>query len=162
VKSTSRGLTPPSAGFFSHVQASVGALSAVLNGHMYGSKDLLEGLAPQEHSSPLTEAFSVAARSQVQAPAGRARHEQRAPEIWFSVSARPQVQFRADCWPQEHLAWVALGVSVRCSAQTIEWLKVRGEERRGEENVPQTQPWAFFPQQVDGTTILTDEGLEKV
>jgi hypothetical protein len=49
-----------------------------------------------------------------------------------------------------------------CSNDRVAESSRRGEERRGEENVPQTQPWAFFPQQVDGTTILTDEGLEKV
>lgn len=39
--------------------------------------------------------------------AGHVRHEQRGPEVAFSVEALVQLQFRADCWPQEHLAWAA-------------------------------------------------------
>jgi len=106
VKSISFGFTPPSAAF-SQVQASAGR-------------------APQEQSEPLGVEFSVVARSQVQAPAGRARHEQRGPSTLFSEAALPQVQLRADCSPQEHLAWAA-----------------------------QTQPSPLLPQQVVGVTILT-------
>lgn len=36
-----------------------------------------------------------------------ARHEHRAPETVFSVWAFEQSHFRADCLPQEHLAWEA-------------------------------------------------------
>lgn len=35
------------------------------------------------------------------------RHEQRGPEVAFSVEALLQLQWRALCWPQEHLAWAA-------------------------------------------------------
>lgn len=52
--------------------------------------------------------FSVAARSQVHSPAGRARHEQRGPETKFSVAAFSQVQWRADCLPHEHVACFAV------------------------------------------------------
>lgn len=31
-------------------------------------------------------------------------HEQRAPEVLFSVEDFSQVHWRAGCWPQEHLA----------------------------------------------------------
>jgi len=62
------------------------------------------GLAPQEHNEPEGVEFSVLARSQVQDPAGRARHEHRGPVTVFSVSALPQEQFRADFSPQEHFA----------------------------------------------------------
>jgi len=110
VKSISLGLIPPSVAF-SQVQASA-------------------GLAPQEQRDPAGVEFSVAARSQVHAPAGRARHEQRGPSTAFSVAAFPQVQWRADFSPQEHLAWVA-----------------------------QTHPSPLFPQQVLGVTILIDFGL---
>lgn len=49
----------------------------------------------------------AALRSQVQAPAGRAPHWQRSPDTAFSVAAFSQVQLRADCLPQEHLACLA-------------------------------------------------------
>lgn len=51
--------------------------------------------------------FSVLARSQVHWPAGRARHEQRAPWTVFSVPAFSQVQWRALCLPQEQVACLA-------------------------------------------------------
>lgn len=35
------------------------------------------------------------------------RHEQRGPEVAFSEEALLQLQWRALCWPQEHLAWAA-------------------------------------------------------
>ena len=100
------------------------------------------GRDPQEQVAPVTLAFSLAARSQVQPPAGRApvrhdvslpsiktnrqqlsespsrknrlskvkvgmdnsRQEQRAPATAFSVLALSQLQLRALCLPQEHLA----------------------------------------------------------
>lgn len=86
-------------------------------------------LFPHEHVDPAGAAFSAAARSQVQAPAGRARHEQRAPAMAFSLGAWAQLQFRAVCLPQLHLAWVAQ-------------MQVEGER----------------PQQVVGTVIFGGSG----
>lgn len=88
MKSVSVGRSPPSVAF-SQVQASA-------------------GLAAQAQRAPDGVSFSVEERSQLQAPAGRARHEQRGPVTAFSLEALPQVQLRADCSPQEHLAWEAL------------------------------------------------------
>lgn len=59
------------------------------------------------------------------APAGRARHEQRGPEISFSVAALEQVHASADFSPQLHFAVAA-----------------------------QMHPWESLPQQVDGTAIF--------
>lgn len=58
------------------------------------------------------------------------RQEHRAPETVFSVFAFSQVQLSADCLPHEHLAWAA-----------------------------QTQFWPERPQQVDGTVMVSLEGL---
>ena len=56
------------------------------------------------------------------------RHEQRGPSILFSVSALPQVQWRADFEPHEHFAWLAVkkerSLSMLCD------LKFEGEGRR--------------------------------
>lgn len=38
---------------------------------------------------------------------GDLRHEHRAPDTVFSVEAFSQEHFKADCLPQEHLAWEA-------------------------------------------------------
>lgn len=89
VKSISlEGLKPPSLAF-SQVHASA-------------------GLEPHEQVAPETEAFSVDERSQVHSPAGRARHEQRGPVISFSVAFLSQEQWRADCLPQEQVAFWAV------------------------------------------------------
>lgn len=52
-------------------------------------------------------AFSEAARSQVQSPAGLALQEHRGPATLFSDVALSQVQWRADCLPQEQVAFWA-------------------------------------------------------
>jgi len=62
---------------------------------------------PQAQDSPLTGLFSEAALSQLHSPAGRARHEQRAPVISFSVVAFSQLQLSAGCLPQEQVACLA-------------------------------------------------------
>lgn len=62
------------------------------------------GRDPQEQVSPDGLVFSVAARSQVHSPTGRALHEQRGPATAFSEAALLQVQWRADCLPQEQVA----------------------------------------------------------
>ena len=54
------------------------------------------------------------------------RQEHRAPATVFSVFAFSQLHLRADCLPQEHLAWAA-----------------------------QTQAWPERPQQVVGTVMVT-------
>lgn len=90
----------------------------------------LAGRAPQAQVDPVGLAFSVAAFLQVHSPAGRARHEHRAPATVFSVFAFSQVQLRADCLPQEHLASAA-----------------------------QTQASPERPQQVLGTVMVIWEGL---
>jgi hypothetical protein len=77
------------------------------------------------HRAPEGVTFSDEARSQVHAPAGRARQEHRGPAIAFSVDAFEHEQLSADFSPQEHFA---------CDAQT--------------------QPWLFLPQHVVGATIL--------
>ena len=60
------------------------------------------------------------------------RHEHRAPSTLFSVAAFSQLQFSADCFPQEHVALV--------------W---------------QMQVEAERPQQVVGTAILVERGVLK-
>ena len=60
---------------------------------------------PQAHAAPFTLAFSVFARSHVHSPAGRARHEQRAPSTLFSVFALLQLHAMAGCLPQEQVAF---------------------------------------------------------
>lgn len=95
-------------------------------------QNLLEDLLPHGQAAPVTGWFSVAERSQVHSPAGRAPgddvsdwfaeacvsslgrqggndllQEHRAPLTVFSVEALLQVQWRAFCLPQEHLAWAA-------------------------------------------------------
>jgi hypothetical protein len=67
----------------------------------------VEDLLPHGQAAPVTGWFSVAERSQVHSPAGRALQEHRAPLTVFSVEALLQVQWRAFCLPQEHLAWAA-------------------------------------------------------
>lgn len=60
---------------FSHVQDSVTILVSILMTYkrqIRRIKDLPEGLAPQGQVSPDTDRFSVADRSQVHWPAGRA------------------------------------------------------------------------------------------
>lgn len=52
--------------------------------------------------------FSVAARSQVHSPAGRARHEQRGPSTAFSLGALSQLQWRACVFPHEQVACLAV------------------------------------------------------
>jgi len=59
------------------------------------------------------------------------RHEHLAPATVFSVAAFSQLQFKADCFPHEHLAWLA-----------------------------QTQLPSERPQQVVGTVILNTYGIE--
>jgi len=72
VKSVSVGRSPPSEAF-SHVQASVIVVSVHCPHSLwYMGDNIPAGLAPQEQSSPAGVAFSVPARSQVHAPAGRA------------------------------------------------------------------------------------------
>lgn len=111
VKSISVGNNPPSAAF-SHVQLSLDRI-------------------PHAHVVPAGLTFSLDARSQVHWPAGLApggerqhrsdrncnpsvvsrggeagdlRHEHRAPVRVFSVVFLSQVQFMADCLPQEQVA----------------------------------------------------------
>ena len=119
VKSTSfEGSNLPSEAF-SHVQASGGAVSRLRNlGQRIGaSGDKSHSPAarmPQAHRAPPGFEFSAEARSQVHSPAGRARHEQRGPSTAFSVDALEQLQCRADCLPQEHLAcWAMVIPSAR-------------------------------------------------
>lgn len=66
------------------------------------------GREPQAQALPLTGAFSLDALSQVHWPAGRARHEHRAPLNSFSVEAFSQLHARADFWPQEQVACLAV------------------------------------------------------
>lgn len=66
-------------------------------------------LDPHWQVDPAGLTFSEVARSQVHSPAGRARHEQRGPVTLFSAVAFSQLQWRADCLPQEHLAcWAVM------------------------------------------------------
>lgn len=102
VKSISfAGLKPPSAAF-SHVQPP----TMVSRQSLQASKDgVPEGREPQgQVEDSARGAFSLAARSQVHSPAGRARHEQRGPDTVFSVEALAQLQLRAEFWPQEQVA----------------------------------------------------------
>ena len=71
VKSISLGLAPSSTAF-SQVQASAEQVISVCCELEEFFINLPAGRAPQEHKEPLGVAFSVSARSQVQAPAGRA------------------------------------------------------------------------------------------
>ena len=105
VKSVSPGSNPPSLAF-SHEQ-------------------LASALLPHAQAFPLTDAFSVDARSQVHSPAGRApmvcisfatpwvglekdlRQLHLAPEMLFSVAFFSQLQFMADCLPHEQVAFSA-------------------------------------------------------
>lgn len=59
--------------------------------------------------SPLGDSFSVAALLQVHFPTGRAPQEQVGPAMVFSAGAAEQVQWRADCFPQEQVACWAGG-----------------------------------------------------
>jgi hypothetical protein len=69
------------------------------------------------------------------------RHEQRGPVTAFSVAAFPQVHWRADFSPQEHLAcWALCHVSYY-------------PEGRCERCPYQTQASAVLPQQVEGVAI---------
>jgi hypothetical protein len=68
----------------------------------------LAGRAPHSQVVPVGGAFSLGALSHVHCPAGRARHEHRAPVRVFSVEALLQLQLRADCWPQEQVACLAM------------------------------------------------------
>ena len=77
---------------------------------MFWRGDSPEGREPQAHSSPAGFLFSVAARSHVHSPAGRARHEQRAPVTVFSVAALSQEQLRADRLPHEQVACWAVAI----------------------------------------------------
>ncbi|ODP70363.1 hypothetical protein BGC29_19475 [Acinetobacter baumannii] len=79
---------------------------------------------PQGHFEPVGRVFSDAARWQVHSPAGRARHEQRAP-VWmvFSEAAFSQVQWRAGFWPQLQVAWRAQAHSESPWRQQVEALK---------------------------------------
>lgn len=81
VKSVSVGRSPPSEAF-SQVHASASTVSIVdidLVANILSTKTIVRessnlpaGRAPHEQSEPLGVAFSVAARSQVHSPAGRA------------------------------------------------------------------------------------------
>lgn len=108
--SCSTGFHFPS-GAFSQVQASGKVVSTIdLRGRGLKHIYLLAGRDPQAQDSPAGLTFSDEERSQLQSPAGRARHEQRGPETAFSVEALSHVQWRADCFPHEHLACWAEGM----------------------------------------------------
>lgn len=105
--SCSEGLYPPSLAF-SHVQASNSLVSLGLRVASKAWGNSPAGLDPQAQVLPAGFWFSVLARSQVHWPAGRARHEQRAPSTAFSEEALSHVQWRADCLPQEQVACLAV------------------------------------------------------
>lgn len=83
---------------------------------------------PQAHVCPAGATFSAAARSQVHCPAGRRRHEQRAPATWFSTGARSQLHASAWFLPQEHFACEAGGELVTWF-DLLGWLVRVREER---------------------------------
>jgi hypothetical protein len=95
--------------------------------------------------------FSAAALSQVHWPAGRARHEHRGPVSSFSAAALAQVQCRAEFWPHEQVACLAVGNrGVSDMAKRI----VKISDVLGD--VPQAHSVLPLPQQVEdlGTVML--------
>lgn len=59
--------------------------------------------------APVGAWFSAPALAQVHLPTGRDPHEHVGPETAFSSAAREQLQFWADCLPQEQVACWAVG-----------------------------------------------------
>lgn len=83
---------------FSQVQASETlSVSQNIKGHEKCQWDSLADRTPHWQVSPSGLTFSALDRSQLHSPAGRERHEQRAPTMVFSMDAFSHVQCRADC-----------------------------------------------------------------
>lgn len=95
VKSISlAGLKPPSAAFSQVQPPKTPQLAS--NRHRNTKHHIPAGRDPQAQVEPVGVVFSVAARSHVHSPAGRARHEHRGPLTVFSEAALEHVHWRAD------------------------------------------------------------------